>query len=154
MIKKREKYLKKLQQVNHLLGISNATTDVGSSSTDDDMDINPAQCSGVQKKLSDFSCSEECTCDRCIHVKFAARTDEDDDGPMYQSTPLQGTCKFDFVESQDEFKLKFVAETYISDIRSKLERLNIRVNASNEDDYHLEVIEKMEKLSADIDSLL
>ena len=76
MAKKHDEYLKKLERVTEILkekGILHEDF-VQSVSTDeeDDIHINPAQGSGAIRNVSDLSCSDDCLCDRCLHVKCAA----------------------------------------------------------------------------------
>ena len=127
MVKKHQQYLKKLEQVDCLLKENGVThVDVTQSTSDEeDIEINPGQGSGKLKNISELSCSVDCLCDRCVHVKFAAANQESE--PLGHSTPAeQGACRMDFMEGEDSFELKNIGLSYIANVRDKLDRLTSR----------------------------
>ena len=58
------------------------------------------------------------------------------------------------MESQDGFDLKNVALSYLSDVRLKLDRLSNRLDVCADEYFILKVVDKLEKCSLDINSLL
>ena len=106
----------------------------------------------------DFSCSDECTCDRCTHFKFAVDSSDesiqDFKQPTWYSTPLQRMSRIDFNPSQDSFKLKDVAFSYLCDLESKIERIRKLCEDKDDEDYCLTLIDSLEKTSAILDPLL
>ena len=157
MAKKHDEYVRKLERVTEILkekGISHEElVESGSTDEEEDIHINPAQGSGAMKNISDLSCSDDCLCDRCLHVKCAAANRECQ--PVGYSTPVEeGACRIEFMESQDEFDLKDVALSYLSDVRLKLDRLSNRLDVCADEDFILKVVDKLEKCSLDINSLL
>ena len=109
---------------------------LGISAADESCEVNSAdscieagQKSPLMKNILEFSCSDECTCDHCTHFKFAVNTsDEESDNfdfkkPTWYLTPLQRVSKIDFIPSQDSFKLKDVANSYLCDLESKVQRI-------------------------------
>ena len=154
MVKKHQQYLKKLEQVDCLLKENGVThVDIMQSTSDEeDIEINPGQGSGKLKNISELSCSEDCLWDRCVHVKFAAANQESE--PLGHSTSAeQGACRMDFVE-EDSFKLKNVGLSYIANVHDKLDHLTSRLEFGADDEFVLKVVDKLENLSTEIDSLL
>ena len=157
MAKKHDEYVRKLEHVTEILkekGISHEElVESGSTDEEDDIHINPVQGSGAIKNISDLSCSDDCLCDRCLHIKCAATNRECQ--PVGYSTPVEeGACRIEFMESQDEFDLKDVALSYLSDVCLKLDRLSNRLDVCADEDFILQVVDKLEKCSLDINSLL
>ena len=147
--------MKKLEQVNCLLKENGVTyVDVMQSTSDEeDIKINPGQGSGKLKNISELSCSEDCLCDQCIHVKFAAANQESE--PLGHSTPAEkGTCRMDFVGGEDSFELKNVGLSYIANVHDKLDRLTSQLEFAADEDFVLKVVDKLENFSTEIDSLL
>jgi len=127
-------------------------------------EIAASQCSPVLKNISDLSCSEDCMCDRCTHVKFAVKNTnyesmEQHEAPILHSTPISHStlvemkCKFDFIPSQT-FRVNDIVQMRICKLRAKLDQLSYRVEMSNDDNYLLNVAEKMEIISSSVNCLL
>ena len=155
MVKKHQQYLKKLEQEDCLLKENGVThVDVMQSTSDEeDIEINPGQGSGKLKNISELSCSKDCLCDQCVHVKLAAANQESE--PLGHSTPAeQGACRMDFVEGEDSFKLKNIGLSHIANVRDKLDRLTSWLEFAADDDFILKVVDKLENFSTEIDSLL
>ena len=135
LIRKFQRYSDQLEKVNTELAekkkngleISDAEESPGATSADSCIDA--GQKSPPRKNILDFSCFDECTCDRCTHFKFTVDSsvqssdNHDVKQPTWYSTPLQRMSKIDFNPSQDSFKLKDVAFSYLSDLESKIKRI-------------------------------
>ena len=74
--------------------------------------------------------------------------------PTWYSTPLQRMSRIDFNPSQDLFKLKDVAFSYLCDLESKIERIRKVCEDKDDEDYCLTLIDSLEKTSAILDPLL
>ena len=166
LIRKFQRYSDQLEKVNTELaekkekGYEISDPEQSSGATSADSCIDAGQKSPPRKNILDFSCSDECTCDRCTHFKFAVdSSDQSSDNqdlkqPTWYSTPLQRMSKIDFNPSQDSFKLKNVAFSYLSDLDSKIERIRKLCEDKDDEDYFLTLIDSLEKTSAILDPLL
>ena len=166
LMQKFQCYSDQLEKVNNELAekkkngldISAAEESLGETSANSCIDA--GQKSPPKKNILDFSCSDECTCDCCTHFKFAVNSsDESIDNhdfkqPTWYSTPLQRMSKIDFNPSQDSFKLKDVAFSYLCDLESKIERIRKLCEDKDDEDYCLTLIDSLEKTSAILDPLL
>ena len=145
--------MKKLEQVDGLLckkGISHV--DVMQSTDDkEDIQINPG--SGQLKNISDLSYLEDCLCNRCVYVKFAAAIQESQ--LLGHSTLVeQGACRMELVQGDDSFKLKNAGISYIANVHEKLDHLSAQLEVGADDNFILKVKDKLEHFSIDIDTLL
>ena len=166
LIRKFQRYSDQLEKVNTELaekkekGYEISDPEQSSGATSVDSCIDAGQKSPPRKNILDFSCSDECTCDRCTHFKFAVDSsdqssyNQDLKQPTWYSTPLQRMSKIDFNPSQDSFKLKNVAFSYLSDLDSKIERIRKLCEDKDDEDYFLTLIDSLEKTSAILDPLL
>ena len=166
LIRKFQRYSDQLEKVNTEFAekkkkgyeISDAEQSLGETSAGSCIDA--GQKSPPRKNILDFSCSDECTCDRCTHFKFAVdSSDQSSDNqdlkqPTWYSTPLQRMSKIDFNPSQDSFKLKNVAFSYLFDLDSKIERIRKLCEDKDDEDYFLTLIDSLEKTSVILDPLL
>ena len=161
--RKFQHYSDQLEKINDELtekkkGLDISAAEESLEATSVDSCIEAGQKSPPRKNILDFSCSDECTCDRCTHFKFAVDSSDesiqDFKQPTWYSTPLQRMSRIDFNPSQDSFKLKDVAFSYLCDLESKIERIQKLCEDKDDEDYCLTLIDSLEKTSAILDPLL
>ena len=125
LMQKFQRYSDQLEKVNNELvekkknGLDISAAEESSGETSANSCIDADQKNPPKKNILDFSSSDECTCDRCMHFKFAVDSSDDFKQLTWYSTPLQRMSKIDFNPSQDSFKLKDVAFSYLCDLESK-----------------------------------
>ena len=167
LIRKYQRYAEKLDEVNQLLAEKNISGELsGEQSSRDSSNSEsffPAgQKSPPGRNILDFSCSDDCTCDKCTHFKFAYEDSSYEENETQEKPPVWFTTskpkaefsKIDVVQSQDNFEIRNVSLSYLCDLESRIEKIRKRCEITENEDYHLTVIDAVEKSSLLLDKLL
>ena len=167
LIRKYQRYAEKLDEVNQLLAEKNISGELSGehssrNSSKSESFFPAGQKTPPGKNILDFSCSDDCTCDKCMHFKFASEDSSYEENetpekrPVWFSTPKPKAeiSKIDVVQSQDNFELRNVSLSYLCDLESKIEKICKHCEATKNEDYQLTVIDAVEKSSLLLDKLL
>ena len=165
LIRKYQRYADKLDEVNQLLAEKNISGELSAehsshNSSKSESFFPAGQKTPPGKNILDFSCSDDCTCDKCTHFKFAYDESSSEENetqekrPVWFSTPKAEVAKIDVVPSQDNFELRNVSLSYLCDLQSKIEKIVKRCESTENEEYHLTVIDSVEKSSLLLDKLL
>ena len=167
LIKKYQCYAEKLDEVNQLLAEKNISGELSGehssrNSIKSESFFPAGQKTPPGKNILDFSCSDDCTCDKCTHFKFAYDDSSSEENetqekrPVWFSTPKpKAECsKINVLPSQDNFELRNVSLSYLCDLQSKIDKIVKRCESTENEEYHLTVIDSVEKSSLLLDNLL
>ena len=163
LVKKKNRLTRRKDLVDRML---NAKLEAGASIDPEDLAISPdeedsstelvcGQKTPDLKNFGDLSCSLDCACDRCLHVKFAMETISTEcEQPISHSTPDESmTIKCDFIPSQ-ELNMKDVAKSYLHSLKEKIDHLNNIVDSVEDEEFILKVVDAAEKSAIHLDSLM
>ena len=167
LIRKYQRYAEKLDEVNQLLAEKNISGELSGEQSSRDSSNSESFFPAGQKtppgtNILDFSCSDDCTCDKCTHFKFAyedssyEENETQEKGPAWFTTlkPKAEFSKIDVVQSQDNFEIRNVSLSYLCDLESRIEKICKRCEITENEDYHLTIIDAIEKSSLLLDKLL